>query len=349
MQVTQYHRYRAPTHFSIERVFADIRRGLPSDVTTHTATSRFPSRGVLPRLYNTIDAVFRQGEVNHITGDVHHLAIFLQKRRTLLTIHDCQHLERLRGLRRLLYFIFWFWIPVRRAALISTVSETTRQHVLSQVACDPRKVRVIHNPVSSDFKPVPSEFRAHYPRILQIGTGINKNLPRVAEALAGIPCHFRIIGRLSAQQVHSLTNTRIDFSSAAGLSDMEIVAEYRECDMVVFASTYEGFGLPIVEANAVGRPVVTSNLLSMPEIAGAAACLVDPYDVESIRQGVLRVIRDADYRRSLIDAGFQNVHRFRPETIAAQYAELYRELSAPRVGDRPVKRAPTTDLGRRAA
>jgi glycosyltransferase involved in cell wall biosynthesis len=96
--------------------------------------------------------------------------------------------------------------------------------------------------------------------------------------------------------------------------------------MVIFASTYEGFGLPIIEANAVGRPVVTSDIYSMPEVAGDAACLVNPFDVSNIRTGVLRVIQDESYRRKLIENGFKNVERFKPNAIAQQYLELYKEL-----------------------
>jgi glycosyltransferase involved in cell wall biosynthesis len=96
--------------------------------------------------------------------------------------------------------------------------------------------------------------------------------------------------------------------------------------MVVFASTYEGFGLPIVEANATGRPVITSNICSMPEIAGSAACFVDPSDCSSIRQGILRVMNDDGYRADLIGRGLENVKRFRADTIAAQYAALYQEV-----------------------
>jgi glycosyltransferase involved in cell wall biosynthesis len=96
--------------------------------------------------------------------------------------------------------------------------------------------------------------------------------------------------------------------------------------MVVFVSTYEGFGLPIVEANATGRPVITSNICSMPEIAGSAACLVDPSDCSSIRQGILRVMNDDGYRAGLVAMGFDNVKRFRASLIAAQYAELYHDI-----------------------
>jgi glycosyltransferase involved in cell wall biosynthesis len=85
--------------------------------------------------------------------------------------------------------------------------------------------------------------------------------------------------------------------------------------------------MPILEAQTVGRPVVTSNISSMPEVAGSAACLVDPYSVESIRAGVLRVIEDAEYRANLISAGFENTQRFKAETVARAYAELYAELT----------------------
>jgi glycosyltransferase involved in cell wall biosynthesis len=95
---------------------------------------------------------------------------------------------------------------------------------------------------------------------------------------------------------------------------------------VVFASTYEGFGMPIVEANATGRPVVTSNIGPMPEVAGSAACLVDPFDCSSIREGIVRVIGDADYRSHLVAGGFENVKRFQADVIAAQYAAVYREV-----------------------
>ncbi len=96
--------------------------------------------------------------------------------------------------------------------------------------------------------------------------------------------------------------------------------------MLVFASTYEGFGLPIVEAQATGRPVVTSDTLSMPEVAGDAACLVDPFNVESIRNGILKVIQDTGYREQLVQNGLKNVERFKPESVAMQYLALYREL-----------------------
>jgi glycosyltransferase involved in cell wall biosynthesis len=64
----------------------------------------------------------------------------------------------------------------------------------------------------------------------------------------------------------------------------------------------------------------------MPEVAGGAACLVDPFDVGSIRSGIEKVIKDTQYREQLIEKGFKNVERFRPEVIATQYADLYREV-----------------------
>ncbi|GLI36455.1 glycosyltransferase family 4 protein [Desulforhabdus amnigena] len=209
---------------------------------------------------------------------------------------------------------------------MTVISNSTKEDLLRYVKVDPQKVRVVHDCVSAAFKPTPKEFNITKPIILQVGTGPNKNLERVAEALQGIPCHLRVIGTLTDRQTTVLQRFGIEYSSASNISDEQIVEEYCRCDMLVFASTYEGFGLPIVEAQATGRPVVTSNILSMPEIAGESACLVDPFDVASIRAGILRILKDSNYREDLVQKGIKNVQRFQPRAITAQYVKLYREL-----------------------
>lgn len=326
MQVTFYHRRPQGANFSIERLFEDVRRALPEVIETKVAVCRFASRGLFRRGYNMIEAAFRQGDVNHITGDVHFLAFLLRKRRTLLTICDLVSVHCLRGWRRSVFLFLWYWLPIKRVAVVSVISEATKEDLLRHIKVDPQKIRVVHNCVSDDFKPVPKEFNAANPVILQIGTGANKNLERVAEAVKDMACHLRIVGKVSDEQVTTLQQSGIDYSCVSNISDEEIVQEYCQCDMLAFVSTYEGFGLPIVEAQATGRPVITSTVCSMPEVAGTAACLVDPFDVSSIREGILKIINDSAFRDRLIQQGFENVERFRPETIARQYVEIYSEM-----------------------
>jgi glycosyltransferase involved in cell wall biosynthesis len=278
-------------------------------------------------LLNLVEAPFHQGDINHITGDVHYLALALPKRNTILTIHDCVGPRFSKGLKYLAVVLGWYRLPARRVAAITVISEFTRSEVLRYARCAPEIVRVIHDPVADGFAPCPKPFNAERPVLLQVGASEhNKNICRVAEAIRGIPCRLDIIGRLTERARQALERNSISYTAQWGLSDQEVLRRYRECDMVVFASTYEGFGLPIVEGNATGRPVVTSNTCSMPEVAGSAACLVDPFDCSSIRRGILRVINDPDYRNHLIAQGFENAKRFRADTIAAQYAALYHEV-----------------------
>jgi len=272
-------------------------------------------------------AAKQQREVNHITGDIHYLALALAGRRTILTIHDCASLERLRGFSRAVLKFFWFTAPVSRVRLVTAISETTRKELLRHVGCDLTKIRVVHNCVDPGLNPAPKSFDVKDPLILCLGTAPNKNLERVIESISGLPCRLNVIGPLTPSQRDLMGRHHIRFSNTARATDAEVASAYEACDMVVFVSTYEGFGLPIVEANAVGRPVVTSNLLSMPEAAGEAACLVDPFDTVAIREGILRVWNNAAYRGSLIAAGFQNVKRFSARSIAAQYAALYAEVA----------------------
>ncbi|HTL54118.1 MAG TPA: glycosyltransferase family 1 protein [Candidatus Limnocylindrales bacterium] len=312
---------------SIERVFAEIRSAMPDRIQCRVHQSPCLSRGIAGRLANLLDAARSTATVNHIVGDVHYLALAVPGARTLLTIHDCISLERLRGLKRKLFSWFWFILPVRRAAMVSVVSESARKELLRHVWCDPRKVRVIRNCVGSEFTPFAKPFNKYNPTFLQVGTRPNKNLSRVIAALHGLRCHLKIIGPLNQEHRRCLADYCIEHSNLPHATPAELLQAYREADVVVFVSTYEGFGLPILEGQATGRPVITSTIFSMPEVAGPAACFVDPFEISSIRSGIKRLLTDAEYRRMLVAAGFQNVNRFAPEIIAPEYAAVYEQIA----------------------
>jgi glycosyltransferase involved in cell wall biosynthesis len=326
LTVVYFHRKNPHKYISIEAYFINVRRHLPLDVTPVVAESRFYSQGLFKRLYNTIEAAFRQGDVNHITGEVHYLAILLRKNKTILTIHDLVFLQHPSPISRKILKYFWLTLPVKRAGFVTAVSEATKSEIIRHTDCSPSKITVVPTCIGAHFTRVDKPFNATKPVILQIGTAENKNYIRMAKALEGINCRLEIVGMPSGAYLQVLEACKIDFKVSSHLSDAEMLQKYVDCDLLLFASTYEGFGMPIIEANTVGRVVVTSNVSSMPEVAGAAACLVDPLDVVSIKAGIGKVIRDEDYRCQLIEAGYDNCKRFQTSKVSQQYTDLYKGI-----------------------
>jgi glycosyltransferase involved in cell wall biosynthesis len=169
---------------------------------------------------------------------------------------------------------------------------------------------------------------ASTPTLLQVGAGPTKNLARVIEALKGIRCRLWVVGNLGERQTRLLELSGVEYRNFPQISDEELVALYIESDILIFASTYEGFGLPIIEAQAVGRPVIASDAASLPEIAGEGAEFVKPEDHRSIRDAVERLLSDAALRERLVVLGRENVRRFESLRIAQEYASVYREVAA---------------------
>jgi len=325
VQVTFFQRKpRSDGNFSIEGVFESVRRELANKIDARVQIAPAYSNGLLRRILIALHAWWRQGEINHVTGDINFAALLLNGSRTILTNHDCGYILRTRGIRRWLLQRLWLELPVRRVAAVTTVSSQVKQEIVQYSRCPPEKIHVIPNAASPAFKPKLKPFHHPKPKILHVGTASNKNLPRLIAAVEGLNCTLVIVGEIDLEIAEQLHKTRVDFVNRANLPLLELVREYEDCDLVAFASLYEGFGVPILEAQAVGRPLLTSDRLPMSEVAGKGACLVDPTDPKAIRAGIDRIIGDSAYRDSLIEQGFENIQRFHPDRVAQQYFELYK-------------------------
>ena len=126
--------------YSVERLFEDIRNHLPLDIKNDKKMSIFPSTGILNRLYNIVHACLNQSDVNHITGEVHFLSYLMRKKITVLTILDCVMMEKLSGFKRMIFWIFWLWLPEKRSGYITVISETTKIQLLKYLRCNSIKL-----------------------------------------------------------------------------------------------------------------------------------------------------------------------------------------------------------------
>lgn len=314
------YRKKTPQFNSIENVFNTL---LPYLNVAKKIELPYSSEGIVNKIKNLKFILkLRNSPVNHITGHDHYLTLGCSKENTILTIHDIEFINRAKGVKKYILKKLWIDIPISKSRVVTTISEFSKQEI-EALGNYKTSIKVIHNPLTLPINPVFKEFNYNHPKILHIGTKKNKNLDRLIKALRGINCLLIIVGKVDEKTKLLLSDNDIEYTEKFGLSNESIIDEYKNCDILSFVSTYEGFGLPLIEAQAMGRAVLSSNITSIPEISNGSALLVDPFNIEEIRDGILTLINNKEIRDNLVELGFKNIKRFQPEFIAKEYQKVY--------------------------
>jgi glycosyltransferase involved in cell wall biosynthesis len=276
----------------------------------------------------------------------------------VVSVHDVSYLERpeyFTAARRM-QLRMTVANTVRRAARVITVSEFSRQRILAAYNVDPAKIAVIHNAVSPDFRPVSSStaftavsqnFGVQYPYILTVGDlqprknhiGLIRAFDQLMLQHPQLPHHLVLVGkptwfapRVQEAARNSPFADRIHFTGF--VNDEDLLHLYNAADLFVFPSFYEGFGLPILEAQACGCAVACSNTSAMPEVADSAALLFDPNDGEALLRAMRDMLLDNELRARMKRLGQKNAARFSWEKAAQQTLDVYYAVA----GGRPKRR-----------
>ena len=269
-----------------------------------------------------------RADIYHVTGDIYFVAIFLRGRKVLMTIHDIGAYKRFQGIKKWVYGKWWIAWPVRAASAVVTVSDYTKRDIEKILPGQTNKIRVIHNGYNAAFAFSPKSVTQGPPRILLVGTAIHKNIETVIRMAAHMSCTLVIIGKPSEEQKALLSQGNVAYELYTDISTDQLYEQYKLADTLIFISLHEGFGMPIIEAQAIGRPVVTTSLASIPEVAGEGAYYMkDPFDIAELTAIVNKLMSDVSYRNDMIEKGKQNAARFTLDAMVRKYQAVYQDLA----------------------
>lgn len=198
------------------------------------------------------------------------------------------------------------------------VSNSTKNDLMEVSSIPEEKITVIYEAPTSDFKPQTKNKvnalrkKYHLPDEFALaigGIGERRNLKRIKQACID----------------YDLVITGVDIPWLDNLEELELL--YNSAKVLIYASLYEGFGIPILDSFACGVPVIISNISSMSEVGGDAAIFVDPYNVDDIKKKLAMIWNDDDLRDEMIRKGFKQVKKFSWEKAAHETAQVYKKLA----------------------
>ena len=274
--------------------------------------------------------------------------LFVSTKR-IVTVHDVIPYIYPQASSRLDRLIYRFWLPVILGKMdaIITDSRQSQNDICRYLGVERDKVVVIPCAAGQDFFPhdnakvrqVLKQYGITAPYILYVGSiETRKNLPRLLEAYARLrkwSTSWQLViagaSKWGAGSVYEAVE-RLQLTACVYFTgfvdEAELPALYTGADLFVFPSLYEGFGLPVLEAMACGTPVITSNRSSLPEVAGDAAVLVDPFEVEELTYALRSVLSDPELAQELRVQGMEQAARFSWQQTARETVNVYRKVLA---------------------
>ncbi|MDE9461690.1 glycosyltransferase family 4 protein [Xenorhabdus bovienii] len=258
----------------------------------------------------------------------------------VFTIHDLNHLDRPEN-SSFLKKVFYRFVIKRgcfTAKRIITVSEFSRDRIISWSAVPEDKIINVGNGVDDSFNMKVKPLTLEYPYLLCVSNRkLHKNEPSLIQAFAKAnidPAIKLLFTGNPTTELITLINElnlseRVIFHGF--VDDSDLPSLYRGALGLLFPSLYEGFGLPVLEAMACGIPVLTSNVTSLPEVAGDAALLVDPYSVDDIAHKINQLVIDKDLRTMLIERGIARAKMFTWDKVAERVQNILEQVANEKV------------------
>lgn len=328
MEITFFH-WAYGEDSSIKRSFAPLINKLKE--TNNVYEYSVPYLGSNP--FNVIKNIFyvykhrNKNGINHVTGDIHYCILGLIGVKSVLTIHDDYAFTQAKKgyLGKLYKWLFWLYLPIKFANEVLCISPETKKSIDKLVKNSKTRILTQHC-LNSNYKESVSE-ESNKPILLQVGTLPQKNLETTLKAIKGLYVQIHIIRKMSDEQIKIANSLNIDFVNLYDLSDEEIINEYKKAKVVLFPSLKEGFGMPIIEAQSIGRPVITSNLEPMNWVAGNNyPLLINPFSCEELRDSLIKLLNDEKFYKYSVSIGLENAKRFNINIVYTNFLSLYTKL-----------------------
>lgn len=222
---------------------------------------------------------------------------------------------------------------IDKSSQIITVSERSKREIINYFGIDSNRIVVIYNGYDPTFKIcdgkeielVKRKYKIEKPFFLIVGGSQHrKNGKRILEIFTELyKGKFQLVATGEWGNIDSYNN---DIIFTGMVSKKDLVSLYNGAKIFIFPSYSEGFGIPVLESMACGTPVITSNIASLPEVAGDAAIYVDPYKNSTIVSGINKILENPSLEQELIGRGFEQIKKFSYDISAKKTYDVYKSI-----------------------